>query len=184
MENPYPYPKNKLVIDFISDNVTDNFHRSQAHKALDWLVRNEPESAWEVIYQIVMTSTHEGLIGYVAAGPIEDLLVYHPQIINQIEKDALNNEKLCGALDGVWKNRMTDETWNRLKRIIDIQYKDISMQMQKLLLEQGFDVETDGFIGTKTLEAVEKLREVMRLDLESVEEIIEELQKRAKEARP
>jgi lysozyme family protein len=50
--------------------------------------------------------------------------------------------------------------------------------MQHMLKECGYDVEDDGFIGPKTMEAVNQLREKTGLPLESVEELIEELEEK------
>ncbi|MGE5529365.1 MAG: peptidoglycan-binding domain-containing protein [Patescibacteria group bacterium] len=154
----------------------DNVHRSQTISTLDRLVRSDPARAWGIILDLVAVTANESLLAFLAAGPIEDLLVHHPEMIDKIEHDSLIDEKLCGVLDCVWKNGLPDETWTRLQRIVDRQYKDLILEMQRILKVRGYDIEgEEGYTGPKTREAVKRLRKVTGKPLASVEEIVDEL---------
>lgn len=174
------YSDRVLIIEYINDYKNNNLHRSNAMKTLDWLVRNQPKRAWSVIVNLIKNSADDALNAFIAAGPIEDLLVYHSEIITEIEKDAFNNKKLCETLDCVWKNKIKEETWERLQRIIETQWKGENLKMQNMLKEYGCEVEENGFIGPKTIEAINLLRNNTGLPLESVEEIIEVLERKNK----
>jgi hypothetical protein len=78
----------------------------------------------------------------------------------------------------VWKRNMSEEIWQRIQRAIQEQWKDDIVIMQKLFRNQSFDLgEENGVIGPKTQEAIEQLRIKTRMDLESIEEIIEQLKR-------
>ena len=76
-----------------------------AYLELDKLVTNEPERAWPLICEIIrrISPKDEDLLAYVAAGPLEDLLVRHPDgFIERIEILAQNDAHFRRALSGVW----------------------------------------------------------------------------------
>jgi hypothetical protein len=53
------------------------------------VIRADPESAWEVIVDIIARASDDATLGYVAAGPLEDLICEHPHLmIERVEKRA------------------------------------------------------------------------------------------------
>jgi hypothetical protein len=74
-----------------------------AWEEVDSLVRLNPSEAWEVTRILVKTASSDEALAYVAAGPLEDLLTKHgPVVIEYIENESQQNERLQLALSGVW----------------------------------------------------------------------------------
>lgn len=60
----------------------------------------------------------EKFMYYLAAGPIEDFLVYHgSQQWSEFKKYTKENKIFYKALQGVWKNNISLEVWNKLLRL-------------------------------------------------------------------
>ncbi len=77
----------------------------------------EPETAWQAILEIVkhqLTDDQEALL---AAGPLEDLLVWHGSLfIDRVEEEAKVNFRFNHLLGGVWRREMPKEIWKRIER--------------------------------------------------------------------
>jgi hypothetical protein len=81
-------------------------------------VVSHPERAWEAILKLVEDSRARQFLGYLAAGPVEDLLSLHgAQFIARIEAAARPNSIFAGMLDGVWQCSMPDEIWSRVQAV-------------------------------------------------------------------
>lgn len=66
------------------------------------LVRDDPSSAWQIIRILLETAPSEEALGYVAAGPLENLLILHGDAIaDQIRVGALGSERVREALSRV-----------------------------------------------------------------------------------
>ena len=93
----------------------------EAHAQLDELVSDEPERAWPVICEIVrrVAPADEDILSYVAAGPLEDLLVRHANtFIDRIEELARRDAHFRRALSGVWGwNRIPSDVRARLNKL-------------------------------------------------------------------
>lgn len=165
-----------IVDNYIKDFEAKNFH-SHSMVTLNSLVRTDPKKAWKIISNLINNTANESLLAFIAAGPVEDLLVYHPEMIDQIEHDIFGKTKFYEVLDCVWKNKMSNETWDRLQQILDRHWRKLNLEMQNMLKKHGYDVEENGIIGPKTKKAISRLRDKTGLYLESVEEIIEALKK-------
>jgi hypothetical protein len=77
-----------------------------ACEQVDSLVDKEPEQGWEITLMLVNKSPSDEALAYVAAGPLENLLIKHgPEVIDRIEKESSTNERLQLALSGVWMRR-------------------------------------------------------------------------------
>ena len=89
-----------------------------AWEQLDELCRTEPEKACDVVQQIIAQDQSDQILSNVGAGPIEDLLVHHgARIIDRVESCARSNPAFKRMLGIVWKNRVPDDVWNRIKAI-------------------------------------------------------------------
>lgn len=74
-----------------------------AFEKLSDLVRNTPEVALDLILKILATTTNDDVLDNLAAGPLEDLILFHGNdMINQIEFHAINYERFRDLLNGVW----------------------------------------------------------------------------------
>jgi hypothetical protein len=59
------------------------------------------------------------VISNLAAGPIEDLLVYHGNLaLMLIDQYCHEEHKFVEVMKLIWKNSMSDEVWGRLQRLI------------------------------------------------------------------
>ena len=87
---------------------------------LDDLVENFPEEAFDVVLEIMKLDRSIPIVGAIAAGPIEDLLVRHGSlIITKVEQHAKASHKFASMLGGVWKRDMDDSIWMRLTTVWD-----------------------------------------------------------------
>lgn len=79
---------------------------------------DEPELAWEMILQILATDQTDVTIENLAAGPLEDFLVYHGKAyIDRIERQARIDPAFNELLGGVWRNAISPEVWSRVQKI-------------------------------------------------------------------
>ena len=75
--------------------------------AFDDLTNNHPEEAWNAIKSIFEIAEHEQeIIGMLAAGPLEDLLIQNGPTIFQTMSDYLKvNPRFKKCLGGVWLDK-------------------------------------------------------------------------------
>lgn len=82
------------------------------------LVLDRPEEAWAVVLQIIDISDDSKVIENVSAGPLEDLLAFHgDMLIARIAEEAEQNERLRFALGGVWRNNISEEVWQIIEKL-------------------------------------------------------------------
>jgi hypothetical protein len=94
----------------------------EAAEQLDSLVTDKPERAWPLICDFIrrISREDEDLLAYVAAGPLEDLLVRYPhEFIDRIEALAKADPHFRRAVSGVWG-------WNAIPA-------DVRQRLDKLL---------------------------------------------------
>jgi hypothetical protein len=85
---------------------------------VDDLVRRDPIGGWDVTRELVRKAESDEALAYVAAGPLEELLVNHGAVvIDLIERECLGNERLRLALSGVWLDR-EDPIWERWYKLM------------------------------------------------------------------
>jgi hypothetical protein len=87
------------------------------------LVEHVPQTALEVIVQITSLDPPDEVLAYVGAAPLETLLALHGKgMIEKIEKEAKQNPHLRTCLAGVWKSTISDEVWERVRKVVgDVQ---------------------------------------------------------------
>jgi hypothetical protein len=94
-----------------------------AFKAADNLCKLEPDLAVDFILALLEENLSPETERMVATGPLEDLLMEHSvRVIDRLEAEAAQNEKLRHALGGIWKYDMPDEVWNRILKIAPHRY--------------------------------------------------------------
>ena len=93
-----------------------------APEELDTLVTDDPERAWPLICEIIrrISPKDEDILAYVAAGPLEDLLVRHPYaFIDRIEIRATKDAHFRRAISVVWGwKSIPSEVRTRLDRLL------------------------------------------------------------------
>jgi Family of unknown function (DUF6869) len=91
-----------------------------ARKELDSLVTDEPERAWPVICKVIQQISDDDILAYVAAGPLEDILVHHPHaFIDRVEALARQDAHFRRTVSGVWAwNSLPPEIRRRLDALL------------------------------------------------------------------
>ena len=73
-----------------------------AFERVQQYVRRDPIKAWEVTLQLIAAAPDHGALGYVAAGPLEDLLYARGKLfIDEVERLARSDPKFLSALQMV-----------------------------------------------------------------------------------
>lgn len=68
--------------------------------SVDRLVHSDPEEAWKFVLRLVeLASTDLEALGYIGAGPLEDLVRFHPALLlDRAESEAGHNSAFREAL--------------------------------------------------------------------------------------
>jgi hypothetical protein len=89
---------------------------------LDQLIHNKPNEALRVIIEIAVTTDSEEILGYLGAGPIEDLMLYHgEQVIENLAAKAKAEPKIKVALQSVQIEKEDTKAWGRFYEIAGIE---------------------------------------------------------------
>lgn len=89
-----------------------------AFERLSDLVQENPEEAWKIIETMRHLDGTDSILANVAAGPLEDLLLYHgDKFIDRFEILARDDQQFRKLLGAVWQNNMSDALWARVKAI-------------------------------------------------------------------
>lgn len=81
------------------------------------IVHQQPELAWELILEILTTDQSNVIYENLAAGALEDLLVYHgDEYIDKVEEQAKQNPNFNELPGGVWKNSISEKIWSRVEK--------------------------------------------------------------------
>jgi hypothetical protein len=96
-----------------------------AYQALEKLIHERPMEALHIIENIAHRASDDlELLGMLAAGPLEDLLVTHGNmVIDKIEAIARSDLAMRKCLTGVWKSEMSDELHMRVQRAAEPNFK-------------------------------------------------------------
>ena len=79
-----------------------------------------PELAWLLVEEISRRELDNKVASIFAAGPLEDLLSKHGELmIERFETKAKAEPKFANILGGVWQNDMTEEIWQRVQAVWD-----------------------------------------------------------------
>ncbi|MFZ5798137.1 MAG: DUF6869 domain-containing protein [Thermodesulfobacteriota bacterium] len=89
-----------------------------AYNKLCDLCDDEPIICFEVINKIRSLDGSDVILSNLAAGPLEDLLSQHGElIINKIEKLTEHDNQLKKMLGAVWKDSISDSIWKRIQAV-------------------------------------------------------------------
>jgi hypothetical protein len=91
-----------------------------ASKLLTHLIEDRPDEAWERILALVAQAREESL-GYVGAGPLEDLLSSHGQaFIGRVEVAAANDPRFAACLATVLGHaRFEPSVYERVQQAVE-----------------------------------------------------------------
>jgi hypothetical protein len=87
----------------------------------EWeLLREDPDSAWFLVLEVLRRDSSDQIIEVLSAGPLEDLLARHgPYVIARVEAEAKSSPEFASLLGGVWRNTMSQEIWDRVQAVWD-----------------------------------------------------------------
>ncbi|HKY88116.1 MAG TPA: hypothetical protein VJL90_15260 [Pseudorhodoplanes sp.] len=77
---------------------------------------NDPDRMLDMILEVLKIETNERMLGYLAAGPLEDAIGMNT--IDRVEREAAANKRFRWLLGGVWYYSAPDELKARLDAII------------------------------------------------------------------
>jgi hypothetical protein len=77
----------------------------------------EPETAWQAILEILKRELTDYQRALLAAGLMEDLLVWHgAAFVERVEEEARANPRFNHLLGGVWRRDLPIEIWERIEK--------------------------------------------------------------------
>lgn len=85
------------------------------------LVEEAPETAFRVILAALPHFKADLEIAQLAAGPLEDLVTQHGErMIDEIEREALSNERFRYLLSGIWgQAHVPPKVWHRIQSAVE-----------------------------------------------------------------
>jgi hypothetical protein len=102
---------------YIQHYQTGDKKDSWAVREVDLLIETMPDEAWDLTCILIRKSSADDVLAFVAAGPLEELLVKHgPVLMARVEDECKRNDRLVLALSGVWLEAGTPvfERWYAL----------------------------------------------------------------------
>lgn len=73
-----------------------------AWEEMDAMAREEPDKAWETILKLLSAAPSKKVVAFIAAGPLEDLLLYHgAMILERLKSEIEHNTRLKYAISHV-----------------------------------------------------------------------------------
>lgn len=91
-----------------------------ASGVLDDLLVGAPRAGWPLLREIVRRAPDDTLDA-LGAGPLETLLAAHGfDMIDAIEEEAAGSPNLRVALAGVWRNRIPELVWSRVRALAGV----------------------------------------------------------------
>jgi hypothetical protein len=97
-----------------------------AHAVVDEICDRRPAECLRIILRILERDSSDVIVGSLAAGPLEDLLARHGQlVIDAVESEARSNQRFRELLGGLWRNVIHEDVWNRIQslRVSDVRYR-------------------------------------------------------------
>ena len=84
-------------------------------ETVDEIVKTDPIEGWCIVRDLIEAAASEDELGYVAAGPLEDLLRLHgPLIASVIRRDAQHKQRVRDALSCVLLDPVPSEVESEL----------------------------------------------------------------------
>jgi hypothetical protein len=104
----------------LAENGSEEYEREfWSFEKLSNYCRKEPRCAWEIVVGIYESTSNDVVLSNLAAGPLEDLLVYHGSLALPWVADYCVRQPSFGeVLQMVWRNEMRDEVWNGLSKLV------------------------------------------------------------------
>lgn len=78
---------------------------------------DDPVRALEIVFLIARDADDDWVLENLGAGPLESLLAADPTFLDAVALEMRSSPRLKGALQCVWQNTMSDETWAQVQRL-------------------------------------------------------------------
>lgn len=83
------------------------------------IVHTSADDGWLVVMELIKEASTDEELSYIAAGPLEDLLIYNGNaVIKRVEDSSTTNSKVHKTLGFVMKNAISDEIWEHIQSLI------------------------------------------------------------------
>ena len=86
-----------------------------------WVVKMNfmahPNLSWNILIAAVEVARTDDHLGKIAAGPAEHLLAHYGSFIPLFEWKAERDQKFLRMLTGVYRHRMSDKVWARVRKL-------------------------------------------------------------------
>ena len=76
-----------------------------------------PHNLWNFMLDAVLAAKNDEHLLKIAAGPAEHILAHYGSMVPYFEEQARRDRKFKRMLTGVWRHRMSDDVWMRLRAI-------------------------------------------------------------------
>lgn len=107
-----------ITLYYLPEDSQERRENFWAFNELVGLCNDDPESCWKVIHLIRQLDGNDKILANLAAGPLEDLLVYHGNdFIDRIESLAKKDPQFKKLLGAVWQRDTPDSIWKRVKAV-------------------------------------------------------------------
>jgi hypothetical protein len=104
-----------IALQFTDRDAPDYKEHFRAFEEVDALTDKYPEDAWNFVLAVLIRSESDFIVANLAAGPVEDLLMRHPEeTVRRIERDVPAKPALARMLHGVWQNDLSPDLWARI----------------------------------------------------------------------
>ena len=113
------FDREGFLRDWFAEWVPDGPIYGWATELLVHLIEDEPDVAWSLLLGLIERAPDDHALGWVAAGPLEDLLCKRgPEFIDQVEVLARDDERFRKCLTDVrGRNEMEPGVYARMCRV-------------------------------------------------------------------
>jgi len=114
-------PTDRELIDGYLSNYRGDESYFWAFETVAELTSKDPERLWRITTQMISETTDELALAYIAAGPLEELLVNRGlHFIERIEREARSNSHFRECLRSVWgRDSMPPDVRVRLQKLAE-----------------------------------------------------------------
>ena len=100
-------------------DLKENDENYWAAKILDNLTRIDPESAWEIIEQLVARTQDHAVLACIGSGPLENLLAKHGRdFVDRVVQKINDDVRFAEVAASVWQNVIPADVWLRLQEAL------------------------------------------------------------------
>jgi hypothetical protein len=90
---------------------------NHAEEALYETIWSQPDLAWALICEISQASSVDDILQSVANGPLYQLLLEHPRMMDQVERDATTSSQVRRLLSHLWDDSTDPQIQSLMRRI-------------------------------------------------------------------